>query len=184
MRKAIFLDRDGTVNVEKDYLHKIEDFEFEEGSLEAIRIFNDLGYEVIIVTNQSGIARGYYTEEDLIKLNEFMVKEVEEAGGKIIECYYCPHHPEKGLDSYKIDCQCRKPNPKMILDAIDKYGIDRKKSFMVGDKISDIEAGIKAGVTSILVRTGYGEKTLEKKEINVPVFKNLLEFAENLKNRI
>lgn len=180
MKKAVFLDRDGTINVEKDYLHKIEDFEFEDGSLEAIRIFTELGYEVIVVTNQSGIARGYYTERDLERLNSYMEEKVEEYGGKITDCFYCPHHPEKGLEGYKMECSCRKPNPQMLLDAIERYDIDVEKSYMVGDKISDIEAGKSAGVQSILVKTGYGEKTLKKTEIDVPIYKNLLEFAQTL----
>lgn len=180
MKKAIFLDRDGTINIEKDYLHKIEDFEFEPGSLEAIKIFTDLGYEVIIVTNQSGIARGYYTERDLIKLNDYMIEKINDFGGKILECYFCPHHPEKGIEEYKVDCQCRKPNPGMLEEAIEKYEIDRDKSYMVGDKISDIEAGQRARVKSVLVKTGYGLKTLEKNNIDAPVFKNLFEFAKYL----
>ncbi|MGL4252484.1 MAG: D-glycero-beta-D-manno-heptose 1,7-bisphosphate 7-phosphatase [Fusobacteriaceae bacterium] len=180
MKKVIFLDRDGTINIEKDYLHKVEDFEFEQGSLEALKIFNQLGYDVIVVTNQSGIARGYYSEEDLIKLNEFMIERVKEAGGDILECYFCPHHPEKGIEGYRKDCQCRKPNPGMLNEAMKKYDISKKESYMVGDKISDIEAGERAGVKSVLVKTGYGMKTLEKNSIDAPVFENLFEFAKYL----
>lgn len=180
MKKVIFLDRDGTINIEKDYLHKIEDFEFEPGSLEALKIFNQLGYEVIVVTNQSGIARGYYSEEDLIKLNKFMVEKIKEAGGNVLECYFCPHHPEKGIGDYKKDCQCRKPNPGMLNEAMKKYHISKEESYMVGDKVSDIEAGERAGVKPILVKTGYGMKTLEKNKVNAPVFENLFEFAKNL----
>lgn len=180
MRKVIFLDRDGTINIEKDYLHKVEDFEFEPGSLEAIKIFSELGYEIIVVTNQSGIARGYYSEEDLINLNNFMIEKIQEFGGRVLDCYFCPHHPEKGIDRYRLECLCRKPNPGMIRDAIDKYGVDKNLSYMVGDKISDIEAGDRAGVKSILVKTGYGIKTLEKNNITAPIFENLFEFAKYL----
>ena len=103
MKKAILLDRDGTINVEKDYLHKIEDFEFEKNVVEALKIFSDLGYTMAVVTNQSGIARGYYTEDDLQKLNEYIKRELEKHGIIIEKFYYCPHHPEKGIGKYKTD---------------------------------------------------------------------------------
>ncbi len=180
MKKAIFLDRDGTINVEKDYLHKIEDFEFETGALEALKIFQELGYIVVVVTNQSGIARGYYTETDLKKLNDYMSIKVKEYGGNIVECYYCPHHSEKGLEQYKIKCNCRKPEAGMLIDAIARYDIDVEKSYMVGDKVSDIKAGEKVKVTPILVKTGYGKKTLEKENITCKVYDNLLEFAKSI----
>ncbi|MGL6023095.1 MAG: D-glycero-beta-D-manno-heptose 1,7-bisphosphate 7-phosphatase [Cetobacterium sp.] len=180
MKKVIFLDRDGTINIEKDYLHKIEDFEFEVGSLEALKIFKELKYDVIVVTNQSGIARGYYSEEQLIKLNEFMVEKIKEAGGDILECFFCPHHPEKGIGEYKKECNCRKPNPGMLNKAIEKHHITKENSYMVGDKISDIKAGENIGIKPVLVKTGYGKKTLEKNIINAPVFENLFEFAKYL----
>ncbi len=179
--KAVFLDRDGTINIEKDYLHKIEDFEFETGALEGIKIITELGYKIIVVTNQSGIARGYYTEKDLEKLNNFMMKKVEEFGGKIEKCYFCPHHVD-GIGEYKKDCDCRKPNPNMLLQGAKEFKINLKESFMVGDKISDIEAGIAAGATPILVKTGYGKKTLAKEKVNCEVFENLFQFALYLKN--
>lgn len=180
MKKAIFLDRDGTINVEKDYLHKIEDFEFETGALEALKIFEELGYIVIVVTNQSGIARGYYTEVDLERLNSYMMIKVKENGGNISKCYYCPHHSEKGLDQYKIECNCRKPEAGMLINAIGEYDIDVEKSYMVGDKISDIQAGEKVKVTPVLVKTGYGKKTLEKENITCEIYDNLLEFAKSI----
>ncbi len=180
MKKAIFLDRDGTINVEKDYLHKIEDFQFETGVLEGLKLFKELGYIVIVVTNQSGIARGYYTEEDLNKLNEYMCEKVKEYGGEIAKCYYCPHHEKKGIGKYKVNCQCRKPEPGMLNQGIQEYNIDIKNSYMVGDKISDIEAGKNVGLTPILVKTGYGEKTLEKESVDCKVYENLLEFAKTL----
>lgn len=182
MNKAIILDRDGTINVEKDYLHKIEDFEFEEGVIEGLKILSNLGYIFIVVTNQSGIARGYYTEEDLQILNDYIGKCLEEEGIKIEKFYYCPHHLEKGIGKYKIDCECRKPKPGMLEEAIKEFNIDRDKSFMIGDNISDIEAGINAKVTPILVETGYGKKNILKaKELNINIYKNLYEFALKLK---
>ncbi|MGL5662406.1 MAG: D-glycero-alpha-D-manno-heptose-1,7-bisphosphate 7-phosphatase, partial [Cetobacterium sp.] len=107
MRKVIFLDRDGTINVEKSYLHKWEDFEFEKNAIEGLKKLKDLGYEFIVVTNQSGIGRGYYTEEDLVTLNNQMTEKLKEFGIEILECFYCPHHPEKGIGKYKVDCNCR-----------------------------------------------------------------------------
>ncbi|MEG0729906.1 MAG: HAD family hydrolase [Cetobacterium sp.] len=115
MKKTIFLDRDGTINVEKNYLHKIEDFEFENRAIEALKILSDLGYQLIVVTNQSGIARGYYGEEDLEKLNNYMMEELKKNGVEITACYFCPHHLEKGVGRYKVECECRKPNPGMLL---------------------------------------------------------------------
>ena len=182
MRKAILLDRDGTINVEKDYLHKIEDFEFEKNVVEALQILSSLGYTMAVVTNQSGIARGYYTEEDLQKLNEHIKRELEKYGVIIEKFYYCPHHPENGIGKYKADCICRKPNTGMLEAAIEEFDIDRKASFMVGDTLADIDAGIKAGLTPILVKTGHGIETLEKigdREINI--FNSLYDFALNLK---
>lgn len=183
MRKAIFLDRDGTINVEKDYLYKIEDFQFETGALKGLKIFKELGYIVIVVTNQSGIARGYYTEEELIKLNEYMMLKVKENGGEISKCYFCPHHLEKGINQYRIDCNCRKPNIGMLEKGKNEFNIDMENSYIVGDKISDINAGIKAGLTPILVKTGYGRTTMEKENITCEVYDNLGEFAMELRKK-
>ena len=181
MNKAIILDRDGTINIEKDYLYKIEDFEFEEGVIEGLKILADLGYIFVVVTNQSGIARGYYTEDDLCILNTYIGKSLEERGIKIEKFYYCPHHPEKGVGNYKVKCTCRKPNPGMLEEAIREFNIDRDKSFMIGDNMSDIEAGINAKVTPILVETGHGLEYIEKvSKLGIAKFKNILEFAESL----
>lgn len=180
--KAIILDRDGTINVEKDYLHKIEDFEFEKGVIEGLKILSELGYIFVVVTNQSGIARGYYTEEDLQNLNLYINKLLEKEGLKIEKFYYCPHHPEKGIGKYKVECNCRKPNTGMLEEAIKEFNIDREKSFMVGDNISDIKAGINADVTSILVKTGHGMENIEKAEkLDIKIYDNILEFAKSLK---
>lgn len=181
MNKAIILDRDGTINVEKDYLHKIENFEFEKGALEGLKLLAQLGYIFVVVTNQSGIARGYYTEEDLEILNNYIGKVLEKEGVKIEKFYFCPHHPEKGVGKYRVDCNCRKPNPGMLEQAIKEFDIDREKSFMVGDNISDIEAGINAGVKPILVKTGHGMEHVERvKELNIDIYENILDFATNL----
>ena len=181
MKKAIFLDRDGTINVEKDYIYKSEDLVFEEGTIEALKTFKNLEYILIVVSNQSGIARGYFTEEDLNIFNNNMNEILKKNGVEITEFYCCPHHPD-GIGEYKKVCECRKPNNKMIEDAIKKYNIDRKKSYMVGDKISDIEAGFKSNLKTVLVKTGYGLKDMEKIDKNETLIcENLKDFSEILK---
>ena len=181
MKKAIFLDRDGTINVEKDYIYKSEDLVFEEGTIEALKTFKNLGYILIVVSNQSGIARGYFTEEDLNIFNNNMNEILKKNGVEITEFYCCPHHPD-GIGEYKKVCECRKPNNKMIEDAIKKYNIDREKSYMIGDKTSDIGAGIKSNLKTVLVKTGYGLKDMEKIDKNETlVCENLKDFSEVLK---
>ena len=181
MKKAIFLDRDGTINVEKDYIYKSEDLVFEEGTIEALKTFKNLEYILIVVSNQSGIARGYFTEEDLNIFNNNMNEILKKNGVEITEFYCCPHHPN-GIGEYKKVCECRKPNNKMIEDAIKKYNIDREKSYMVGDKISDIEAGFKSNLKTVLVKTGYGLKDMEKVDKNETLIcENLKDFSEILK---
>ena len=181
MKKAIFLDRDGTINVEKDYIYKSEDLIFEEGTIEALKTFKNLGYILIVVSNQSGIARGYFTEEDLNIFNNNMNEILKKNGVEIIEFYCCPHHPD-GIGEYKKVCECRKPNNKMIEDAIKKYNIDREKSYMIGDKASDIGAGLKSNLKTVLVKTGYGLKDMEKVDKNETLIcENLKDFSEILK---
>ena len=181
MKKAIFLDRDGTINVEKDYIYKSEDLVFEEGSIEALKTFKNLGYILIVVSNQSGIARGYFTEEDLNIFNNNMNEILKKNGVEITEFYCCPHHPD-GIGEYKKVCECRKPNNKMIEDAIKKYNINREKSYMIGDKTSDIGAGLKSNLKTVLVKTGYGLKDMEKIDKNETLIcENLKDFSEILK---
>ncbi|MFO1321986.1 MAG: D-glycero-beta-D-manno-heptose 1,7-bisphosphate 7-phosphatase [Burkholderiales bacterium] len=156
LRPAVFLDRDGTVNVEKHYLHRFDDWEWIPGAVDAIRRANHLGFVVIVVTNQAGVARGLYGEADVIALHQ-RVDEVLRAAGAHVDAYYhCPHHPEHGA---RIACDCRKPHPGMLLRAAREHGLDLPRSFLVGDRESDIEAARRAGVTPLLVATGYGERT-------------------------
>lgn len=155
MKRAVFLDRDGTINQEKDYLYRIEEFEFVPGTPEAIKLLNEAGILVVVVTNQSGVARGYYTEDDVEILHRYIARELEAYGARVDAWFYCPHHPD-GKDSYSLPCRCRKPLPGMLLDAACQLDIDLKSSVMIGDKRADIEAGIAAGCRPILVRSGYG----------------------------
>ncbi|DAB30502.1 MAG TPA: D-glycero-beta-D-manno-heptose-1,7-bisphosphate 7-phosphatase [Sulfurimonas sp. UBA12504] len=140
-KQALFLDRDGVVNIEKEYLYKIEDFEFIDGIFELCRHYTHLGYLIFIVTNQSGIARAYYSEEDFSHLNEWMVAAFISKGVFISKVYHCPHYPEiSGL------CKCRKPEPGMLLEAQKEFNLDLEHSVIVGDKERDILAGINAGL--------------------------------------
>ncbi len=161
-KKAVFLDRDGTINEEKDYLHRIEDFVFIPGAPEAIRRLNESGFLVIVVTNQSGVARGYFSREDVDRLHEHIQRELAKIGTAIDALYLCPHHPEKGKGEFKVDCDCRKGRPGMLLQAAAEHGIDLAASWMIGDKRADLEAGRAAGCQSLLVRTGYGEEEMAK----------------------
>lgn len=157
-RKTVFLDRDGTINTEKNYLYKIEDFEFIEGVPEAIARLKQQGYCVIVVTNQAGVARGYYKEEDVKKLHQYINSKLEKWGTKIDAFYYCPHHPTGGIGVYKKVCNCRKPETGLFEQACKEYSIDKKESWMIGDNQGDIEAGRKFGIKTIMVRTGYGKQ--------------------------
>ncbi len=149
MPKALFLDRDGVVNVEKNYLYKIDDFELMEGILDVCRHYEAKGYLIIIVTNQSGISRGYYTENDFKHLSDWMVEHFKSLGITITRIYHCPHH-----ESIDGACDCRKPEPGMLLEAQHDFDLDMESSVMIGDNERDIQAAIRAGVrTNILLST-------------------------------
>jgi D-glycero-D-manno-heptose 1,7-bisphosphate phosphatase len=154
--RAVFIDRDGTVNVEKEYLHRPEDFQFIPGAPAAIRLLNEAGFLVIVVTNQSGVGRGYYDEAAVRRLHRFMDEELGRYGASVDAYYFCPHHPRHGIGDYLRECGCRKPLPGMLHEAAGDFPIDLAASFIIGDKIADIEAGLAAGCRPLLVRTGYG----------------------------
>jgi D-glycero-D-manno-heptose 1,7-bisphosphate phosphatase len=145
-RPALFLDRDGVVNVDHDYVYRPEDFEFIEGIFNLSRAAQRQGYLLIVITNQAGIGRGYYSEADFEALTAWMIERFNEEGVGIDGVYHCPFHPEHGIGPYKADVPCRKPNPGMILQAATEHGIDLAHSVLVGDKVTDIEAGLAAGV--------------------------------------
>lgn len=176
-KRAVFLDRDGTINEDPGYLSKTEDFVFLPQGIEGLKILQELGYALVVVTNQSGIARGYFTLDDLEKVHDHMTKGLEEQGVKLDGIYYCPHHPEKGLPQYVEKCLCRKPGWALLERAAQELDLDLANSYMIGDKLSDLGAGWGAGCQSILVLTGEGEKTLAKKA-NWP--KQPVLIAENL----
>jgi len=166
MNKAIFLDRDGVINVDKKpiliehlgktvigYAHKPEHFEFIPRAIEALKKLSNTNYLLIIITSQSGIGRGYFSEDQFQEFNKYMLNIFEKEGIKIHDIFFCPHHPEKGVGKYKIDCNCRKPKPGMILNAAKKHNINLKESFVIGDSRRDIEMGENAGCKTIFVNT-------------------------------
>lgn len=153
--KAVFLDRDGVINIDTGYVSHSDDFEFIEGVIDACKAIKEKGYQIVVITNQSGIARGYFSEDEFMTLTEWMDWSLADKGVDLDGIYFCPHHPEKGIGELKQDCQCRKPQPGMILSAQSHLDIDLSQSFLVGDKLSDLQAGTNAGIsTNILVRTG------------------------------
>jgi D-glycero-D-manno-heptose 1,7-bisphosphate phosphatase len=147
-RRALFLDRDGVINVEKGYVHRREQFTFQKGIFTLCSAAESLGYLLIIVTNQAGIARGYYTESEFLGLTEWMIAEFDRRGVLITKVYYCPYHPVHGVGEYRIDSPDRKPKPGMLLRAQADYNLDLKRSVLIGDKPSDISAAEAAGVST------------------------------------
>lgn len=155
-KPALFLDRDGVINKEVNYLFKQSEFEFLNGIFELCRKAADAGYLIFIVTNQAGIGRGYYSESDFKSLTNWMRQEFLSRNINIAAVKYCPHHPVHGLGQYKANCYFRKPNPGMINELVKEYGIDAARSILVGDKITDIQAARNAGIgKSVLVLTGH-----------------------------
>lgn len=169
---VFFLDRDGVINEDSAYVHKSSEFHFLPGVFDACRLIRLLGYQIIIITNQAGIGRGYYSEADFAGLTDWMLGEFAAQGVDIKSVYYCPHHPKAGIGDYKVSCDCRKPAPGMLLKAQADHAIDLSASYLVGDKLSDIGAGIRAGLKhSFLVRGRYDEQEPTEN----PRFDNLLD---------
>tara|TARA_R110002095_G_scaffold210950_1_gene198617 strand:- start:3949 stop:4533 length:585 start_codon:yes stop_codon:yes gene_type:complete len=166
--KSLFLDRDGVINKEKHYLYQIEDFEFVEGIFELCQAAIQSGYCLIIVTNQAGIARGYYTEQQFHDLMTWVVNEFAKRDIAITDVFYCPHHPTQGTDHYRINCACRKPKPQMLLDAAKKHNLNLSESILIGDKLSDIKAGQAARLkTTALAGTGHAVSEQDKRTADV-----------------
>jgi len=156
LRPAVFLDRDGTLNKEAVYLYRVEEFAWIPGAPEAVRRLNEADVLVLVVTNQAGIARGYYTEADVRRLHDHMQTALRRYGAHIDAFYFCPDHPDSPLPAYRRDGGCRKPAPGMLREALREWPIDLTRSFLVGDKNIDIEAGRALGLNTLLVETGYG----------------------------
>lgn len=161
-KRAVFLDRDGVINEDCNYTHKVSQLRLILKADEAIKILNDLGFLTVVATNQAGIAYGLYHEDDMHKFHQALSKQLAKKNARIDAFYFCPHHPQKGLGVYKIDCACRKPKIGMFTQAAADLQINLKRSFIIGDKWSDIEAGQKCGLKTVMVRTGHGQKELKK----------------------
>lgn len=175
--RAVFLDRDGTINVEREYVHRVEDFAFIPGAPEAIRLLKDAGFYVVVVTNQSGVGRGFYDEAAVHDLHRHMDAELASLGTAVDGYYFCPHHPEHGNGAYRTECACRKPMAGMLFQAAADLSLDLAASFMIGDKLADVEAGLKAGCRPLLVRTGHGTRAAERVPAGVAVYEDILAAA-------
>lgn len=168
-KPALFLDRDGVINIDHAYVHKKRDFHFIDGIFELCRHAQNQGYLIVVVTNQAGIGRGYYTENDFSELTDWMIKCFADEGVNIRKVYHCPYHPEHGIGEYRKDADCRKPKPGMMLNAADELALDLKTSLMIGDNEKDMQAARNAGIntrlllnpTMLLAGSMYCRKTTE-----------------------
>ena len=171
LNKTIFLDRDGVVNKEVNYLHQIKDFEFIPGIFEACNYFQDIGFKIIIITNQSGIARGYFKENDYHKITDWMLKQLEKKNIEILDVFHCPHGP-------KSSCECRKPKPGMFIEARTKHNINMRESWMIGDSQRDIIAASAAGIkNTVLVRSGH---EIDEEDSNAKFYLDSIKDISNL----
>lgn len=181
---AIFLDRDGTINVDHGYVHEIDHFQFIDGVIDACHKLKEMGFALVLVTNQSGIARGKFSEEQFMYLTEWMDWSLADRDVDFDGIYFCPHHPEALIEKYRQACDCRKPQPGMLLQALYELNIDMAASYMVGDKPEDMQAAMAAGVGSkVLVHTGkpvteQGEKLADW------VLNSLADLPEAIRKRI
>ena len=166
MNRALFLDRDGVINIEKNYLFKIEECIFIKGIFEICRFFQQNNYYIIIITNQAGIAKGYYTEKSFHDFTNWMDSEFKQRNIEIAKVFYCPHHTEGKIEKYRINCDCRKPNPGMIFNAKTTFNLDLQKSLLIGDKESDIESGINAGLGVNFLLKGYKNTNYKNTKAN------------------
>lgn len=149
-KKAILFDRDGVLNIDSGYVYRYENIRWIDGAREAVARLTEEGWLLFVITNQSGVARGFYTEKDVMKLHKQMNKEFRKYGGNITEFFFCPHLNGAKISHYNMDCDCRKPKPGMILQAINKYGLIKENTFLVGDSRRDIEAAARAGIKGFL----------------------------------
>jgi len=187
MHKAIFLDRDGVINKDVDNLHKIEDIIILDKVPEALKHLKSKGYLLIVVSNQPVISRGWITEDGVKEINEEMNRRILKSGGsKIDRFYFWPHHPDAQIEKYKKNCDCRKPGIGMIVQAVEDFGIDIDSSFMIGDRISDIVMGQKAGCKTILIESEHSHTKLKGRDYNVDtnpdfIAKSLFESVSKIK---
>lgn len=180
--RAIFLDRDGTINVEKDYVHKVSEFEFIPGVIQALQKLQAMGFLLIVVTNQSGIARGYYSEEEYKELNVWMLERLEAEGIRIAAVYYCPHHPDAKVQKYRKECNCRKPKLGMYMQAVNDFEVDLELSYAIGDKLRDCSVCFSSGCKGFLISNTENAEIIEsvknKQYENISYADSLLRCAE------
>ncbi len=178
--KVAFLDRDGVINKEVEYLHKVDDFEYTEQLISGLQSLISIGFSLVIVTNQAGIARGLYSIEDYHKLTDWMIDDLNQHGVTFLDILFCPHHPDGVIQNYAASCYCRKPLPGMFLNARDRFGIDMENSIVIGDKESDIKAAAAADVgQAFLVRSGHYIDQISIPDVGI--FDNLFEVSCFLK---
>lgn len=156
LRPAVFLDRDGTINEQMGYINHISRFQLLPGVAAAIKQLNEANIPVVVVTNQSGLARGYFPEDLLVAVHEKMTQLLAEQGAHVDSIYICPHHPEAQKEQYRLDCNCRKPKTGLFLQAAAEMGLDLSRSFVIGDRWSDLKSAVACHATPVLVLTGYG----------------------------
>ena len=187
-RRAVFMDRDGTISEEIGYVNHPSRYRVFPFSGEAIRTLNDAGWLAILVTNQAGVARGYFTEDLIVEVHAILKRELESEGARLDAIYYCAHHPTVGEPPFRADCDCRKPRPGLVHRAAEEFEIELAESWMIGDRYSDIELARNAGLRSAFVMTGYGrgewdyQRTAWKHEPDI-VAEDLLEAVRKITGR-
>lgn len=180
--RALFLDRDGVINIDHGYVHTEDNFEFVEGIFELCKTASELGYKIFVITNQAGIGRGYYTEDQFDEISAWMREVFKSRDIKISKVYYCPYHPEHGVGKYKKHALCRKPEPGMILQAQQEFNIDLANSILVGDNESDIQAGINAGVAYNLLYQIEHDSKKTSQSASDKIIDNLLAAQDFINN--
>lgn len=185
MNRAVFLDRDGVLIEEVEYLDSLDKIKIIPGAIEAVRLFNEADFKVIVISNQSGVARGYFPIEFVIQTHELLNQRFAVQGARIDQFYFCPHHPQGTVEEFAIECTCRKPGIGMLVRAQKDFQIDLKNSFLIGDKISDIQAAFTAGAIPVLVKTGYGLQTLSQNHTDlkfnqVQIARDILDAAQKI----
>lgn len=184
MKPTVFLDRDGTINEDVGYLNAVDRLTFIPGALDAIRLLARAGYQIVVITNQAGVALGMIDEQVLEQLHQTIDARIRDAGGRVDGWFVCPHHKTASVEKFRLDCDCRKPKPGLFKQAFAALPVDKARSFYIGDKASDMGAARAAGLPGILVRTGYGEGELAKHQGQIPgaslVAANLAEAASRI----
>lgn len=166
--KAAFIDRDGVINEERNYVHRISDFVLLPGVVEGLKLLRNAGYRLIVVTNQAGIARGYYAQDEMDRLHDHMRELLAEHGVSLDAIYFCPHHPQGSIEHLAIECDCRKPSPGMLQQAAKDFDLNLATSVLIGDKLSDVRAGKCAGVgRTVIVESGHNVERIARLEADV-----------------